>query len=114
MTEREMKDFVCEACGSQEFEWREEQVCAGCDQPASRSQEKKNAVNWFEIPVADMARALKFYGIVFGAELNVQEGMGSEFAMFPAAEGGVGGALVKGEGYVPGTGGTLVYLNAGD
>ncbi len=34
---------------------------------------KINPVNWFEIPVKDMARAKKFYEKVFGVELTAEE-----------------------------------------
>jgi predicted enzyme related to lactoylglutathione lyase len=73
-----------------------------------------NAVNWFEIPVSDMNRALKFYSTIFGVELTTMEAMpGYNMAMFPAEE-GVGGALLHGEGYVPSQEGTVVYLNGGE
>jgi predicted enzyme related to lactoylglutathione lyase len=74
-----------------------------------------NALNWFEIPAADIERAAKFYGTILAAELEIGEmSPGYLMAMLPAAEGGVGGGLVQGEGYVPSTVGTLVWLNGGD
>ena len=74
----------------------------------------KNAVNWFEIPVSDMERALKFYNTIFGAEMVAQEPMpGFAMAMFPT-EDGVGGALMHGQGYAPSSDGAVVYLNGGD
>ncbi len=73
-----------------------------------------NALNWFEIPVTDMNRAQKFYSTIFGIELATMEAMaGFLMAMFPA-EDGVGGALIRGDGYVPSTVGTVVYLNGGE
>lgn len=72
-----------------------------------------NAVNWFEIPVTDMHRAVIFYSTILGVSLEA--GPASEgymMATFPA-EGGVGGALLSGEGYVPSANGTTVYLNGG-
>jgi uncharacterized protein len=73
-----------------------------------------NAVNWFEIPVADMARATKFYGAIFEITLKADPAMpGYEMAMFPS-QGGVDGALVQGEGCNPSHSGSLVYLNGGD
>ncbi len=35
-------------------------------------------------------------------------------AMLPAEQGGVGGAIVQGEGYVPSKEGVLVWLNGGE
>jgi hypothetical protein len=73
-----------------------------------------DALNWFEIPVVDMDRAVAFYSEMFGVALQAAEmSPGYLMAMFPS-EGGVGGALVSGEGYVPGMTGTVVYLNGGD
>jgi uncharacterized protein len=74
-----------------------------------------NALNWFEIPAADIDRAAKFYGTIFDIDLSAGDEMspGYRMAMFPAEE-GVGGGLVSGEGYVPSTEGSLVYLNCGE
>lgn len=73
-----------------------------------------NALNWFEIPVADMPRAAKFYGEILGIELLVGPASpGHRMAILPA-DNGVGGALLSGEGYTPSATGTVVYLNGGD
>ena len=51
-----------------------------------------NPVGWFEIYVADMARAKAFYEAVFGVELAELESPGIEmwaFSMLPEKEGGV-------------------------
>jgi len=75
----------------------------------------KNALNWFEIPATDIERAVKFYGAILDAKLEIGEmNPGSFMAMLPVEEGGVGGAIVKGEGYVPSTEGSLVWLNGGE
>lgn len=78
-----------------------------------------NPVGWFEIYVADMARAKAFYEAVFGKTLNpipVPEAGDLEMWAFPWVEGGPGaaGALVKLEGCPPGGGGTLVYFSCED
>ncbi len=73
-----------------------------------------SALNWFEIPASDMDRAVKFYSAIFGADMTAAEAMpGFTMAMFPA-EGGVGGAILQGDGYVPSQEGTVVYLNGGE
>ncbi len=76
----------------------------------------RNVLNWFEIPVTDMARAVTFYGAILGVELKAEEIMGMLTAFFPYEweGGGAGGGLMQGSGYVPSTEGTLVYLNGGD
>jgi predicted enzyme related to lactoylglutathione lyase len=73
-----------------------------------------NALNWFEIPVTDLARAKRFYGSLLQAELREGSMNGIDMAVLPYQEGGVGGALVKGEGFAPNLQGSVVYLNAGD
>lgn len=76
---------------------------------------EQNTLNWFEIPTSDLARAIAFYGHVFGCELK-QEKMGeTEMAVFPYAfKEGIGGALVHHPAMKPGAQGTVVYLNAGE
>ena len=71
---------------------------------------------WFEIPVTDIDRALKFYEAVLEVhimKLDMTAEMGSMLGMFPD-EDGVGGALVQNSdhGYVPHQHGTLLYLSA--
>ena len=70
-----------------------------------------NALNWFEIPVRDLDRAQAFYETLLGAPLR-REPMGPQtLAVFPYAEGTVGGALLHGPDAPAPGGGTLVYLN---
>lgn len=56
----------------------------------------RNAVGWFEIPVTDMNRAIKFYEGVFGYKLERHEMGELDMAWFPFAD-------------VPDSPGTLVY-----
>ena len=72
----------------------------------------KHAINWFEIPAQDFARAKAFYGAIFGATLHTENMFGVEMAFLPADQQGVGGAIACGPDYTPGAGGALVYLNA--
>lgn len=76
----------------------------------------KNAINWFEIPVKNFDKAKKFYETILGVEMQIMEAMGMKSAFFPAdmQTGGIGGCIIKGDGYEPSTKGTLVYLNGGD
>lgn len=76
-----------------------------------------NAINWFEIPVTDSARAKKFYETIFDVKMSGPEVMmGMEMTMFPydmeGSNGKVSGSLVKGEMHKPGTDGPVLYLNA--
>ncbi len=74
----------------------------------------RNALSWFEIPVADIERAQRFYETLLARSMR-REQMGPHtlavFAYDDAA--GVGGALLQGaEALLPGTDGSLVYLDA--
>jgi predicted enzyme related to lactoylglutathione lyase len=76
----------------------------------------KNAINWFEIPVIDFARAKKFYETLLGVEVMEMPHPTLKYGVLPSdmQNGGVGGGLVQGEGFEPSTTGTIVYLNGGD
>jgi predicted enzyme related to lactoylglutathione lyase len=73
-----------------------------------------NAINWFEIPVRDLDRAVAFYEAVLGVKLRRESFGGKPMAVFPYSEQGVGGALITDARRAPSGDGTLVYLNAGD
>jgi predicted enzyme related to lactoylglutathione lyase len=73
-----------------------------------------NIINWFEIPAKDFDRAVKFYSTILGITMEKTNMMGFDMGFFPGQQGEVSGAVVAGEGYVPGDKGTLVYLNGGD
>jgi len=76
----------------------------------------KNAINWFQIPVTDMNRAIKFYNTILSADISAVDVMGTKVALLPYEKenGGVGGALYAGQEFTPSYKGTLVLLNAGD
>jgi hypothetical protein len=72
----------------------------------------KDAINWFDIAVANFDRALKFYETALDTTLEVIRKPQDVMGMFPADfEKGVGGAISFREGCKPGKGGTTVYLN---
>lgn len=74
-----------------------------------------NMVGWFEIPVADMGRAITFYQTVFNIELSRNQMGDLDMAWFPwiTDAAGAGGSLVHhAQWYKPSTDGTLVYLNS--
>jgi uncharacterized protein len=73
-----------------------------------------NLIAHVEIPVADLARAMRFYRTVFDIEFGeVVEIHGSRMAYLPFQEGkdGASGALAQGEVYVPSRHGAIVYLS---
>lgn len=66
---------------------------------------------YFEIPVMDMERAIKFYSQVFNVEFSKETIHGCEMAFFPYSKGqGITGALANGEIYKPSVEGCLIYL----
>lgn len=72
------------------------------------------SIFWFEIPAADIDRAIQFYSQIFGTDLQKMEvNQGYPMAMLPESIGG-GGAIVQGDLYQPTSGGVLIYLNVGD
>jgi predicted enzyme related to lactoylglutathione lyase len=81
-----------------------------------------SSVNWFEIPVNDMARAERFYSAVLAATFapncatSQQIQAMSTFVCKESAcndsPDSVTGCLIQGEGYAPATAGSMVYLNA--
>jgi predicted enzyme related to lactoylglutathione lyase len=78
---------------------------------------KTNALNWFEIPVQDTARAKKFYETILDIKMQTDNNMnGMEMTFFPfemeASNGKVSGALVKGPMHKSSMDGAVVYLNA--
>ncbi|MNJ91812.1 Glyoxalase-like domain protein [compost metagenome] len=77
---------------------------------------RSNPVVYFEIPVNDMNRAIKFYKSVFDFEFEQEIIDDNEMALFPFMDGGGGisGALAKGEIYKPTKDGVMIYFNTGD
>ena len=74
----------------------------------------KNAINWFEIPVTDMARAVRFYETVLATTLHREVFGGHDHSIFRVAEPGVAGALVKAPHLEPSGAGSRVYLHTGE
>ncbi len=74
-------------------------------------------VGWFEIPLNDMDRAVKFYNEVFQINIAVHP-MGDlimgwfPFAENPEAKGASGSLVYQKEFYKPSTEGTLIYFTS--
>jgi len=76
---------------------------------------KHNVVGWFEIPVTDMDRAVKFYQAVFDLELARNRLGPLDMAWFPWVDKGIGsgGSLVRFEpAYRPSPDGVVIYFTA--
>ncbi|WP_106791775.1 VOC family protein [Aquimarina sp. Aq78] len=74
---------------------------------------KCNPVVYFEIPVIDIDRAIKFYKSVFNFTFGREIIDKNEMALFPFAEEntGISGALAMGEIYNPTHDGVVIYFN---
>jgi len=72
----------------------------------------KHYVNWFDIPALNFDRAISFYNQIYNITMDTTEINGYQMGFFPA-KGGIGGAVVAGEGCSPSTTGPLIYLNGG-
>ena len=73
-----------------------------------------SVINWFDIPAKEFDRAVKFYESVLGVHLIQENMLGARMAIFPAKPGEATGAIMARDGVVPATGGTTIYLKAGD
>lgn len=71
-----------------------------------------NPVNYFEIPVTDLSRAIKFYEAVFECRLETRTVDGNQMAVFPGSldQPGISGALACGTSYKPSIDGTRIYF----
>ena len=71
-----------------------------------------NILSWFEIPVVDIDRAINFYKKVFiYPEMQQMDFGGFKMAFFPTNSDELGGALCKGEHYVPSGDGIVIYFS---
>ncbi|PZN97651.1 MAG: VOC family protein [Alphaproteobacteria bacterium] len=70
-------------------------------------------ISYFEIPVSDMDRAMAFYGKALGSRFTRQTIDGYDMALF-AGDGPVHGALARGDVYVPGKAGPVLYFAVED
>ena len=72
---------------------------------------KSNPVVYFEIPVNNINRAIKFYKAVFDFDNDQIDN--NEMALFPFSKenSGISGALAKGQTYKPTKAGVIIYFN---
>ena len=74
-----------------------------------------NAINWFEIPAANFARAVAFYERIMALKLTIDDSFpGMKMALFPYQEPGVGGCVIESDNFRPHADGVRIYLNGGD
>ena len=76
-----------------------------------------NMVGWFEIPVADMTRAQKFYEQVFNIKIHIEQFGETTMGWFPFPKDpqarGAGGSLIHNPAhYNPANNGVLIYFSS--
>ncbi|HXB41079.1 MAG TPA: hypothetical protein VNZ49_11095 [Bacteroidia bacterium] len=64
---------------------------------------------WFEIPVTDLNRAIRFYSSVLNVPIEKQTILDKEFGIIKKEDSGIGGVLVQKENFTPGTGTVLFF-----
>lgn len=81
---------------------------------SEKMNENTNALNWFEIPASDLARATKFYESIFDVKMLQMEMDDIKMSMFPttAASGKSGGGIAQSTMHKPSKLGSIIYLNA--
>lgn len=74
----------------------------------------KHLINWIEIPVLDLDRAVNFYDKAFNGIIFHRQKLGEfEYAIFPTDDRFNSGALVKSDFAKPNQDGVTVYLDGG-
>ncbi|WP_240938618.1 VOC family protein [Arenibacter sp. 6A1] len=79
-----------------------------------KTKEMKSHISIFEIPATNISRAVNFYQVILGVNIEKVEMPGMEMGIFPYEEQMVTGIIIKGEGSKPSADGVTIYLNAGD
>lgn len=82
--------------------------------PNQTTNDMKNFISLFEIPVTDVSRASNFYQAILGITIEKMEMPGMEMGIFPYEDQMVTGVLMKADGYKPSADGVTIYLNGGD
>lgn len=77
-------------------------------------QTPRHAIDWFEIAVGDMDRAVAFYEALLGATIRRETIAGRALGVIKHHADAGGGCLILGDDVLhPSQSGALIYLNAG-
>ena len=68
-------------------------------------------VSWFDIPVQDLDRAIRFYSAVLDCRISHERATSGLIGVIEHSDGDIAGALFCKEGYAPSAQGVLLYLN---
>jgi predicted enzyme related to lactoylglutathione lyase len=70
-----------------------------------------NSVVWFDVPVLDLDRAIRWYSAVLGTAVKKEEYPGMAIGVLPHENADVGGCLHRSESDRPSDHGPLLYFN---
>ena len=70
-----------------------------------------HSVTWFDIPVLDIERAIRFYTAVMGIEIEKESHGDKTIGVLPHRNDEVGGCLYPASSHRPSADGPLLYLN---
>jgi uncharacterized protein len=76
---------------------------------------QNNIIGWFEVPVSDMERAIRFYEEVFAIKMERHQMGPLDMAWFPYNQKGMGAAgslIYSPEHYTPSQDGVLIYFSS--
>ncbi len=68
-------------------------------------------VVWFDMPVQDLERAIRFYSAVLGAKVHKEQFPDLAIGILPHGEGEISGCLYPSSVHQPAAQGPLLYLN---
>ncbi len=71
----------------------------------------KHNLAWFDIPVNELERAMRFYEGVLGAPVVAENVAGIPLAWLPTPDGGRMGCLCKVAGFLPSANGVMIYFD---
>ena len=81
---------------------------------AGKPKSVTNAAVWFDMPVVDLDRSIRFYSAVLGQPVHKEQHSGMAFAVLHHEQGGVSGCLIPktdSNDNKPSDHGPLLYLN---
>jgi uncharacterized protein len=83
------------------------------DYPGSRGKSVANQLVWFDVPVLDLDRAIRFYSAVLASDIAKQEHPEMTIGLLPGERGDVSGCLflASNADEKPSGNGLLIYLN---
>jgi uncharacterized protein len=89
-------------------------MSAVAENTTPKTKTATNTVVWFDMPVVDLDRSIRFYSAVLGSPVHKEEHGGMAFAVLHHEEGGVSGCLVPRSEHndiKPSDHGVLIYVN---